>query len=40
MLLQAEATATINDDPAQVLEPTRHSLEENAFYVNVQQHRA
>jgi hypothetical protein len=31
LLLQAEATANINGDPAQVLEPTHHSLQEKIF---------
>jgi hypothetical protein len=31
LLLYAETTANINGDPAQVLEPTRHSLQENFF---------
>jgi hypothetical protein len=35
LLLQAEATAPINGDREQVLEPTSHSLQEKGFYVNV-----
>jgi hypothetical protein len=35
LLLQAEATAPINGDRAQVLEPTSHSLQKKGFYVNV-----
>jgi hypothetical protein len=38
-LLQADATAPITGDLAQVLKPTRHSLREKVFYVNVQQQR-
>jgi hypothetical protein len=40
LMLQAEATAPISADRAQVLEPTRHSLQEKEFYVIVQEHRA
>jgi ubiquitin-protein ligase len=40
LLLQARATAPINGDQAQFFKPTHHSLQENVFYVNVQQHRA
>jgi hypothetical protein len=39
LLLQAKATAPINGDRAQLLEPTCHNLQEKGFYVNVQQHR-
>jgi hypothetical protein len=37
VLLQAEATAPLNGDLAEVLKPTSHSLQEKVFYVNVQQ---
>jgi hypothetical protein len=40
LLLQAEATAPISGNRSQVLEPTRHSLQEKEFYVNVQENRA
>jgi hypothetical protein len=39
LLLQAEATAPINGERAQVLEPTRHSLRGKGLYVNVQEHQ-